>query len=128
MRTRTVANGISSAVTNCRGNRNWSRVQLKRRGFERWVLSLGSCDCDLADVFVIQTEIADQLQAKLSPNEKAAIEQAPTADLIANALQVHVMPCDFVNSVESGLGQKRWRSWVFDHLDVHAGPSAHSVG
>src|SRR5207248_11782745 len=38
-------------------------------------------------VFVIQSEIAkaiaEQLQAKLSPNEKKAIEQRPTADLIA---------------------------------------------
>jgi tetratricopeptide (TPR) repeat protein len=38
-------------------------------------------------VFAIQSEIAkaiaDQLQAKLSPNEKAAIEQRPTADLVA---------------------------------------------
>ena len=44
-------------------------------------------DRDLADVFAIQTEIAkaiaDQLQAKLSPREKAAIEQRPTADLAA---------------------------------------------
>jgi TolB-like protein/class 3 adenylate cyclase/Tfp pilus assembly protein PilF len=44
-------------------------------------------DRDLADVFAIQSEIAkaiaDQLQAKLSPNEKAAIEQRPTADLTA---------------------------------------------
>ena len=44
-------------------------------------------DRDLADVFAIQSEIAkaiaDQLQAKLSPNEKRAIEQAPTADLAA---------------------------------------------
>jgi len=44
-------------------------------------------DRDLADVFVIQSEIAeaiaDQLQATLSPNEKAAIERAPTADLAA---------------------------------------------
>ncbi len=44
-------------------------------------------DRDLADVFAIQSEIAkaiaDQLQAKLSPNEKSAIEQAPTADLTA---------------------------------------------
>jgi len=44
-------------------------------------------DRDLADVFVIQSEIAtaiaDQLQAKLSPREKAAIEQAPTADVAA---------------------------------------------
>jgi tetratricopeptide (TPR) repeat protein len=44
-------------------------------------------DRDLADVFAIQTEIAkaiaDQLQAKLSPNEKKAIEQPPTTDLAA---------------------------------------------
>jgi TolB-like protein/class 3 adenylate cyclase/Tfp pilus assembly protein PilF len=44
-------------------------------------------DRDLADVFAIQSEIAkaiaDQLQAKLSPNEKAAIEQRPTTDLVA---------------------------------------------
>jgi tetratricopeptide (TPR) repeat protein len=44
-------------------------------------------DRDLADVFAIQSEIAtaiaDQLQAKLSPNEKAAIEKPPTTDLAA---------------------------------------------
>src|SRR5207248_2077905 len=44
-------------------------------------------DRDLADVFAIQSEIAktiaDQLQAKLSPSEKKAIEQAPTSDVIA---------------------------------------------
>src|SRR5436305_2988402 len=44
-------------------------------------------DRDLADVFAIQSEIAraiaEQLQAKLSPNEKKAIEQRPTTDLIA---------------------------------------------
>jgi TolB-like protein/class 3 adenylate cyclase/Tfp pilus assembly protein PilF len=44
-------------------------------------------DRDLADVFAIQSEIAkaiaDQLQAKLSPNEKAAIERAPTSDVVA---------------------------------------------
>jgi TolB-like protein len=44
-------------------------------------------DRDLADVFAIQSEIAktiaDQLQAKLSPAEKNAIEQAPTSDVIA---------------------------------------------
>jgi TolB-like protein/Tfp pilus assembly protein PilF len=46
-----------------------------------------SYDRDLADVFAIQSEIAkaiaDQLQAKLSPNEKKAIEQPPTMDLAA---------------------------------------------
>jgi TolB-like protein/Tfp pilus assembly protein PilF len=44
-------------------------------------------DRDLADVFAIQSEIAktiaDQLQAKLSPNEKAAIEKPPTTELAA---------------------------------------------
>jgi serine/threonine-protein kinase len=44
-------------------------------------------DRDLADVFAIQSEIAktiaDQLQAKLSPSEKNAIERAPTSDITA---------------------------------------------
>jgi TolB-like protein/class 3 adenylate cyclase/Tfp pilus assembly protein PilF len=44
-------------------------------------------DRDLADVFAIQSEIAksiaDQLQAKLSPQEKTAIEERPTADIAA---------------------------------------------
>jgi TolB-like protein/Tfp pilus assembly protein PilF len=44
-------------------------------------------DRDLADVFAIQSEIAqsiaDQLKARLSPNEKKAIEQPPTTDLAA---------------------------------------------
>jgi TolB-like protein/class 3 adenylate cyclase len=44
-------------------------------------------DRDLADVFAIQSEIAkaiaDQLQARLSPNEKKAIEERPTADVVA---------------------------------------------
>ena len=49
-------------------------------------------DRGLADVFAIQSEIAktiaDQLQAKLSPSEKAAIEKPPTADLVAYDLYV----------------------------------------
>jgi TolB-like protein len=44
-------------------------------------------DRDLADVFAIQSEIAkaiaDQLQAKLSPSEKNAIEERPTTDIAA---------------------------------------------
>jgi serine/threonine-protein kinase len=47
-------------------------------------------DRDVADVFAIQTEvaqqIADQLQAKLSPAEKAAIAERPTGDPVAYAL------------------------------------------
>jgi TolB-like protein/Flp pilus assembly protein TadD len=49
-------------------------------------------DRDLADVFAIQSEIAktiaDQLQAKLSSSEKAAIEKPPTTDLVAYDLYV----------------------------------------
>jgi TolB-like protein/class 3 adenylate cyclase/Flp pilus assembly protein TadD len=44
-------------------------------------------DRDLADVFAIQSEIAKaiagHLQAKLSPDEKNAIERAPTSDITA---------------------------------------------
>ena len=50
-------------------------------------------DRDLADVFAIQSEIAktiaDQLQAKLSPSEKSAIEQTPTTDITAFDLYSH---------------------------------------
>jgi len=49
-------------------------------------------DRDIADVFAIESEVAGmivaQLQAKISPNEKAAIEQKPTADLAAYDLYV----------------------------------------
>jgi TolB-like protein/class 3 adenylate cyclase len=44
-------------------------------------------DRDLADVFAIETEvaqaIANELRAKLSTSEKAAIEEKPTQDLVA---------------------------------------------
>ncbi len=50
-------------------------------------------DRDLADVFAIQSEIAkaiaDQLQAKLSLSEIAAIEERPTSDLVAYDLHLH---------------------------------------
>jgi serine/threonine protein kinase/Tfp pilus assembly protein PilF len=49
-------------------------------------------DRPIDDVFVIQSQIAktiaDQLQAKLSPNEKSAIEERPTKDLAAYDLYV----------------------------------------
>ncbi len=68
------------------GNRVRVRAQLidARNDVHLWA---DRYDRPLDDVFAIQSEIAkaiaDQLQAKLSPAEKAAIEQAPTADLIA---------------------------------------------
>jgi serine/threonine-protein kinase len=47
-------------------------------------------DRDVADVFAIQSEIAqkiaDQLRSKLSPAERAAIAERPTTDLAAYAL------------------------------------------
>src|SRR5437879_5101269 len=46
-----------------------------------------SYDRELADVFAIENELAEQivaqLKSKLSPQEKAAIEEKPTADLAA---------------------------------------------
>jgi len=52
-----------------------------------------SYDRDLADVFAIQSEIAmaiaDQLHAKLSPNEKSEIERPATSDITALSLYTH---------------------------------------
>jgi TolB-like protein/class 3 adenylate cyclase/Tfp pilus assembly protein PilF len=49
-------------------------------------------DRDVADVFAIESELAGkivaQLQAKISPSEKAAIEQKPTNDLAAHDLYI----------------------------------------
>jgi serine/threonine-protein kinase len=62
-----------------------------------------SYDRDLSDVFAIQSEIAqtiaDQLQARMSPREKAAIAQPPTTDpvaerLFAQALQLAELASD----------------------------------
>jgi len=50
-------------------------------------------DRDVADVFAIESELAGkivaQLKSKLSPKEKAAIEERPTADLAAYDLYAH---------------------------------------
>ncbi len=49
-------------------------------------------DRDVADVFAIESELAGkivaQLKSKLSPEEKAAIEERPTADLAAHDLYI----------------------------------------
>src|SRR5260370_5920386 len=68
------------------GNRVRLRAQLidARTDVHLWAEKF---DRPLDDVFAIQSEIAqavaEQLQAKLSPAEKAAIEQPPTANLVA---------------------------------------------
>jgi tetratricopeptide (TPR) repeat protein len=64
-------------------------------------------DRDLVDVFAIQSEIAktiaEQLQARLSPAEKAAIEQRPTADLAAFDLYLRATAL-----VDAGPGVRNW--------------------
>jgi TolB-like protein/Tfp pilus assembly protein PilF len=51
-----------------------------------------SYDRDIADVFAIENELAENivshLKSKLSPQEKAAIEQKPTTDLAAHDLYI----------------------------------------
>jgi TolB-like protein/Tfp pilus assembly protein PilF len=63
-------------------------------------------DRDLADVFAIQSEIAqriaEQLQAKLSPNEQKAIEQVPTTDLVAHDLYLRARALDDLVNDPSG--------------------------
>jgi TolB-like protein/class 3 adenylate cyclase/Tfp pilus assembly protein PilF len=80
-----VANVVEGSVQRS-GNRVRVNAQLidARTDAHLWAQTY---DRDLADVFAIQSEIAkaiaDQLQAKLSPNEKKAIAQPPTTDLAA---------------------------------------------
>ena len=80
-----VANVVEGSVQRS-GNRVRVNAQLvdARTDAHLWAQTY---DRDLVDVFAIQSEIAkaiaDQLQAKLSPNEKKAIEQPPTTDLAA---------------------------------------------
>ncbi len=80
-----VANVVEGSVQRS-GNRVRVNAQLidARNDAHLWAQTY---DRDLADVFAIQSEIAkaiaDQLQAKLSPNEKKAIERPPTTDLAA---------------------------------------------
>src|SRR5437762_11012600 len=65
-------------------------------------------DRELADVFAIQSEIAktiaDQLQAKLSPDEKSAIERPPTNDITAFGLYTRAKDL-LLTAAESGAGK-----------------------
>src|SRR5438876_2204577 len=62
-------------------------------------------DRDLADVFAIQSEIAqkiaDQLQAKLSPKEKSAINERPTSDLVAYDLYLQAKELLYGQNINS---------------------------
>jgi TolB-like protein/Tfp pilus assembly protein PilF len=61
-------------------------------------------DRDVADIFAIQSEIAeqiaDQLRAKLSPSEKTAIAERPTADLVAYAYYTKAKEMDIFENWE----------------------------
>src|SRR4030095_1660430 len=89
------------------GNRVRVRAQLidARTDVHLWAEKF---DRPLDDVFAIQSEIAkavaEQLKAKLSPAEKAAIEQPPTANLVACARSLR--------------GKKRAASLGFDPREV----------
>jgi len=80
-----IANVVEGSVQRS-GNRIRVNAQLVDARTDRHLWAQ-TYDRDLADVFAIQSEIAktiaDQLQAKLSPAEKSAIERAPTSDITA---------------------------------------------
>jgi len=67
-------------------------------------------DRDVADVFAVQTEIAEQianqLQAKLSTAEKAAIAERPTADPVAYAYYTKAKEIDIYSNWEGAENEK----------------------
>jgi serine/threonine protein kinase/thioredoxin-like negative regulator of GroEL len=70
-------------------------------------------DREVSDIFAIQSEIAeriaDQLRAKLSPSEKAAIAERPTADAVAYAYYAKAKEMDLSENwegKEKSLNQK----------------------
>ena len=76
-------------------------------------------DRDLADVFAIQSEIAkaiaDQLQAKLSPAEKTAIEQRPTTDVAA--FELYSRAKDLIPSITYSAIQSEYLRRAIDLLN-----------
>jgi TolB-like protein/class 3 adenylate cyclase/Tfp pilus assembly protein PilF len=88
-----VAHVVEGSVQRA-GNRIRINAQLidARTDAHLWAQSY---DRDLSDVFAIQSEIAqtiaDQLQARMSPREKAAIAQPPTTDPVAQRLYAQAL-------------------------------------
>jgi TolB-like protein/Flp pilus assembly protein TadD len=62
-------------------------------------------DRQLADVFAIQSEIAqtiaDRLKAQISPSEKAAMSQPPTTNLLANKLYLQALDLEMSASPDT---------------------------
>jgi TolB-like protein/Tfp pilus assembly protein PilF len=75
-------------------------------------------DRDLADVFAIQSEIAqkiaDQLQAKLSPTEKSAMNERPTSDMAAYDLYLRAKELIYEGTYNSS----RWRENDFKAVQL----------
>ena len=84
-------------------------------------------DRDLADVFAIQSEIAkviaDQLQAKLSPTEKNAIEQPPTVDVTAFDLYSRAKNLTLTTSLSAIGGKNLLRAVDFLNQALARDPS-----
>jgi len=84
-------------------------------------------DRDLADVFAIQSEIAkaiaDQLQAKLSPSEKNAIERPPTADVTAFDLYSRAKDLIITTSFNAAAGKDIEQAIDFLNQAVARDPS-----
>jgi TolB-like protein/class 3 adenylate cyclase len=78
-------------------------------------------DRDLADVFAIQSEIAktiaDQLQAKLSPKEEAAMHEKPTTDMVAYDLYLKALEIDRNRASSFGSGGAEGAKREVDLLD-----------
>ena len=76
-------------------------------------------DRDLADVFAIQSEIAkkiaNELKGKLSPDEKAAIEQPPTTDLVAFDFYTHAKTLLFSVSISA---QEKSKELLYQAVDL----------
>jgi serine/threonine-protein kinase len=90
------------------GNRVRVNAQLVDARTDR-LLWAQTYDRDLADVFAIQSEIAktiaDQLQAKLSRDEKNAIERPPTSDISAFDLYTRARNLFLVSAGKGGAGR-----------------------
>lgn len=76
------------------------------------VLAPDPFDRDLADIFAIQSDIAQgiaaKLQAVLAPAEKATLERAPTANLVAYEIYLQAREA-LAGSLDQRLGEQRAR-------------------
>ena len=111
-----VANVVEGSVQRS-GNRVRVNAQLVDARTDRHLWGQ-TYDRDLADVFAIQSEIAktiaDQLQAKLSPKEKAAIVERPTKDLAAYDLYLRAKELIY----ERVANASHWRENLFKAVQL----------